>query len=267
LSRIPTRVVVSERNMLSCEAQNLPDLRMKLMPHLIRLFYPWADGIVAVTYGVAEDLTQAAKIPREDIQVIYNPIVIPRILEMAQIPIKDSWFREGEPPVILAVGRLSKQKDFGVLIQAFAQLRRVRQARLLILGEGEERPALEAQIRQLNLEKEIRLPGFVLNPYPFMSQAGVFVLSSRWEGLPGVIIEALYCGSKIVATDCQGSGPREILAKEQHSQLVPVGDPSALAQAILKALDSDELPQTREIFKPFELDTVVDQYLSVLYGK
>ena len=266
LAGVPTRVVVSERNTLSCEARHFAsDLRIRLMPQLIKRFYVWADGVVAVSKGVADDLTQITRIPRERIRVIYNPIVTPELREKAQAPLEHPWFRPSEPPVILEVGRLSAQKDFPALIQAFAQVRRTRPARLLILGEGEERHALEAQVKELDLKQDVSLPGFVANPCPYMSRAGVFVLSSRWEGLPGVLIEALYCGAALVATDCP-SGPREILCDGKYGQLVPVGDGNALAQAIEIALTDGRPVPKQESWRRFELDAVVGQYLDVLVG-
>jgi len=267
LAGVPTRVVVSERNMLSSEVQHYTsDLRMRLMPKLVRYFYPWADSIVAVSAGVADDLSRATGIWRQCIQVIYNPIVTPQLREKTQAPLEHPWFGDGKPPVILAVGRLTTQKDFGTLIQAFARVRRTHAARLLILGEGEERPGLEAQVKRLKLQRDVRLPGFVINPCPYLIRAGVFVLSSRWEGLPGVLIEALYCGTPLVATDCP-SGPREILADGQYGQLVPVGDATALAHAIKIALDGRTPRPTRESWQPFELETVVHQYVSILFGR
>jgi glycosyltransferase involved in cell wall biosynthesis len=264
LSGVPVRLVVSERNTLSSEAQGFrQDFRARLMPHLVRRFYPWADCVVAVSQGVADDLVQIAKIPREHIRVIYNPIVTPRLREKAQAPLDHPWFAPGEPPVVLGVGRLSVQKDFITLIRAFEIVRRVRPTRLLILGEGEERPALERLVEQLDLVQDVSLPGFVANPCPYMSRAGVFVLSSRWEGLPGVLIEALYCGAPLVATDCP-SGPREILADGRYGQLVPVGDAPALGEAIEAVLDGRNSRPPRESWQRFEQEIAVDQYARLL---
>jgi glycosyltransferase involved in cell wall biosynthesis len=167
--------------------------------------------------------------------------------------------------VILAVGRLTAQKDFSTLIRAFAEVRRSCPARLLILGEAEERPALEALVKQLGLEQAVSLPGFVANPYPYMVRAALFVLSSRWEGLPGVLIEALYCGTPAISTGCP-SGPREILADGQYGQLAPVGDVQALAQAMLLSLRGGALRPPQESWQPFELEAVVNQYLNTLLG-
>jgi len=265
LASVPTRVVVSQRITLSRSAQHALSRRGRLMPQLIRRFYPWADGIVAVSKGVGDDLARVAGLPRERIQVIYNPVVTPELQEKAQASLEHPWFKPGEPPVLLAAGRLTAQKDFSMLIQAFAQVRQARPARLLILGEGEERPVLEALVRQLGLEQDVSLPGFVENPYPYMAQASLFILSSRWEGLPAVLIEALYCGVPLISTDCP-SGPREILADGQYGQLVPVGDATALARAIETSLEGETPRPPRVSWLPFEMEAVVSKYVSLLVG-
>jgi glycosyltransferase involved in cell wall biosynthesis len=266
LAGVPTRVIVSERNMLSIEAHNyVSDMRMRLMPRLARYFYRWADDIVAVSKGVADDLTQILQVPSERVRVIYNPIVTPELMAKAEVALEHPWFRPGEPPLILAVGRLAEQKDLPTLIRAFAHVQRSRPVRLLILGEGEVRQGLEALIGQLGLEHAISLPGAAMNPYPYMVRASLLALSSRWEGLPGVLIEALYCGVPIVSTDCP-SGPREILADGQYGQLVPVGDVAALAQAMEVVLDGKATRPPRESWRPVELESVVSQYIDVLLG-
>ena len=267
LAHVPTRMVVSVRNTLSRSAQRSPNLRMRLMLNLVRRFYPWADGIVSVSKGVADDLSQVAGIARGRIQVIYNPIVTPALQVKARASLNHPWFTKGQAPVVLSVGRLTatNQKDFPSLIKAFAQVRSRRPARLMILGEGEQRAKLEAMVKQLGLERDVNLPGFVANPYPYMTRASVFVLSSRWEGLPGVLIEGLYCGAPLVATDCP-SGPREILKDGQYGQLVPVGDSNALARAIEISLDGNTPSPPAESWHAYELEAVVSQYVSLLSG-
>jgi glycosyltransferase involved in cell wall biosynthesis len=264
LANVRTRVLVSERSTLSSEVKHYAsDPRMQLMPHLVRRFYPWADGIIAVSKSVADDLAQVAGIPGERISVIYNPIITADLKAQARDRLLHPWFGDGQPPVILSTVRLSSEKDLPTLIQAFATVRRDRPARLLILGEGEERPALEALVRELGLEHDVSMPGFVLNPYPYMARAALLVLSSKWEGLPGVLIEALYCGAPIVATDCPG-GSREILADGRYGRLVPVGDSVAMAEAMRAALDVGRAPSLPESWSPFEMETVVSQYMEVL---
>jgi glycosyltransferase involved in cell wall biosynthesis len=161
---------------------------------------------------------------------------------------------------------MTAQKAFSVLIQAFAQVRKNRRARLLILGEGEDRSSLETMISHYGLEQDVSMPGFVTNPYPYMAHASVFVLSSRWEGLPTVLVEAMALGTPIVSTDCP-SGPREILMDGKYGALVPVDDPFALAAAIETSLINNIPLPPQEIWAPFALDGVVDQYISILLGK
>ena len=208
LAGIPWRMVINEQNTVSAEIEGLPAWRRWLLPGLLKSFYPWADSVVAVSTGVADDLARVAGLERERVQVIYNPVVTPKVRRRAQEPLEHAWFAAGQPPVVLAVGRLTAQKDFPTLIRAFAQVRETSSMRLMILGDGDDRPALEALVRRLRLEQDVSLPGFVANPYAYMARSSLFVLSSRWEGLPTVLIEALYCGIPVVATDCP-SGPRE----------------------------------------------------------
>lgn len=265
LAGVQTRTVLCVQNTLSFQTRYAKDIRVRLEPQLIKRFYRRADGIIAVSAGVADDLSGMMRIPRSLIQIIYNPIITPEMRVKSQVPLEHPWFDPDEPPVILAVGSLTPQKDFPNLIRAFALVRKTRKARLLILGEGEERTQIEALVKQLGLDQDVSLPGFNINPYPFMVRAPVFVLSSRWEGLPTVLIEALACGALVVSTDCP-SGPREILRDGQYGQLVPVEDSINLAQAIDNALAGKMQHPPHECWKPYELDTVIDQYSSVLFG-
>jgi glycosyltransferase involved in cell wall biosynthesis len=265
IAGIPQRVILGEHNTLSSVAKGENDPRWHLYPVVAKWFYPWADGIIAVSGGVADDLAQTIKIPRERINVIYNPIVTQDLFDKSKVLMEHPWFKSGEPPVLLAVGRFTEQKAFDVLIRAFAQVSKNHRVRLIILGEGEERPDLEALIREYALEEEISMPGFVTNPYSYMAHAAAFVLSSRWEGLPTVLVEAMALGVPIISTDCP-SGPREILLDGKYGKLVPVDDPFALADAIATSLAANVLRPSRESWKPFELDCVVDQYINMLLG-
>jgi glycosyltransferase involved in cell wall biosynthesis len=264
IAGVPQRVVLSEQNNLTSVCKGEKSLRWKLYPELAKWFYPWADGIIAVSKGVADDLALATKLPPDQIQVIYNPIVTPDLLKRSESLLEHPWFRTGEPPVVLGVGRLTAQKAFSVLIEAFALVRKSQRARLLILGEGEDRPMLEALTRQLGLQQDVDLPGFVSNPYPYMAHASLFVLSSRWEGLPTVLVEAMSLRTPVISTDCP-SGPREILKSGQYGQLLPMDDPDAMALAIQNSLANGSTRPLEESWKPFELDFVTDQYLSMLF--
>jgi len=263
MAGLPQRVVLNEQNNLTSVSNGENDVRWKVYPMLAKWFYPWADSVTAVSKGVADDLIDAAKLSTDQVQVIFNPIVTPQLFQKSKAVIEHPWFRPGEPPVMLGVGRLTGQKAFNVLIEAFAQVRKVQNARLLILGEGDERPILEAQIRDLGLEQVVDLPGFVANPYPYMAHAALFVLSSRWEGLPTVLVEAMSLGTPVISTDCP-SGPREILRNGQYGPLVPVDDPDALAMAIQNFFTNRINNPCEESWKPYELDFITDQYINLL---
>lgn len=266
LSRTRPRLVLSEHSNLSLATAHEPARRKRWLPRFARWAYPHADAVVAVSSGVADDLASTIGFRRECIHVIYNPIITPALLAMSREPLDHPWFKAGEPPVVLGVGRLVEQKDFPTLIRAFALLRRQRPARLLILGEGEDRRALTELVRELGVEGEVALPGFVHNPYQFMRAADVFVLSSAWEGFGNVIAEALACGTSVVSTDCP-SGPSEILEGGKWGRLVPVGSPKQLGAAIIDALDR---PVSRSgldsSLQRFDEQRVAAQYLAVLMG-
>ncbi|MCS6831793.1 MAG: glycosyltransferase [bacterium] len=259
LARSSTRVIVTVHSTPSRVVAHARTVRAKLLPFWTRFFYRWADAVVAVSQGVADELVHYVRIPAEKVKVIYNPIVTPELFQKAAEPLEHPWFQEGQPPVILGVGRLTKPKDFPTLIRAFALVRQQRPARLMILGEGEERPELERLIRELGLEEDVALPGFVQNPYPYMKHAAVFVLSSRWEGLPTVLVEALALGAPVVSTNCP-SGAAEILDNGRLGILVEVGDCASLARAIDKSLDCPRRLTMAQDYQRFTVEHAVLQY-------
>jgi glycosyltransferase involved in cell wall biosynthesis len=266
LARVPTRIVVSVHNNISWSTRHAPTLRARLTPLWVRPFYPWADAVVVVSQDAAEDLVRLTGLPWRKVRVIYNPVVTPEIFSKAQEPLDHPWFAPGQPPVVLGVGRLTIQKDFPTLIRAFALVRAQRPARLMILGEGEERPKLEALVRELGVDQDAALPGFVGNPYAYMARAAVFVLSSLWEGLPTALIEAMALGTPVVSTDCP-SGPAEILEGGVWGKLVPVGDRDALSAAVVSSLDSPSLPDATRRAQDFSLDRIVGEYLELLLSE
>ena len=214
-----------------------PEKREKQLK-LLRKYYSLNDGIMAVFLGVAEDTAKIINIPVEKIRVIHNPVVTPELDSLASIPPEHPWFSdEARVPVILGIGRLEPQKDFPNLIQAFARARQSTPCRLMILGEGALRPELQALADKLGVAGDLAMPGFVNNPYQYMRAAALFVLSSRWEGSPNGLTEALAVGTPVVATDCP-NGPYEILQAGKYGHLVPMGDAPALAAAMLETLRS-----------------------------
>lgn len=265
IARVNTRLVVSVHNTLSRNL-DLTSLIDRLQLLLTRLFYRWADAIVVVSEEAKKDFLTVSKLKPKLIKVIYNPVVIPEMFEKSKIPVSHPWLGASGPPVIMGVGRLSKQKDFSTLIRAFFLVQKQHSARLIIIGEGEERIHLEKLVKELGVIDLVDLHGFVENPYSFLSHANVFVLSSAWEGLPTVLIEALALGVPVVSTDCP-SGPREILDNGKHGSIVPVGDDKALAEAILYCLKNSQPKKIPgEAWKRFELDRVTKQYLEILSG-
>jgi glycosyltransferase involved in cell wall biosynthesis len=241
-----------------------PDLRDRVLPRMVRATYPSAEAIVAVSEGVARALSEVVRLPAERITVIHNPTIGPDVADRCAAPVAHPWFEPETAPVIVAVGRLTEQKDFATLLGAFALLRARRDARLLILGEGEERPALTALATQLGIAGDVAMPGFVPDPYPYLARAALFVLSSAWEGLPNSLIEALAAGCPVASTDCP-SGPREILAGGRYGALVPVRDPRALAAAMLAALVAPvDRSSLRARAADFSVDRIAEQYLEVL---
>jgi glycosyltransferase involved in cell wall biosynthesis len=256
-----TPVVVTEHNTLTAVEQGL--LERNLWPTAMRIFYPWASHVVAVSRGAADDLARASGLPRHRMHVVYNPVITPAMMALARQAPDHPWFAPGQPPVILGVGRLTRQKDFPTLIRAFADVRRRRAGRLMILGEGEDRPALEALAAELGMAQDVALPGFRHDAMAYMAGSALFVLSSLWEGLPTVLIEALAAGTKVVSTDCP-SGPREILQEGRLGTLVPVGDAAALAEAMVDTLDRPFEQVPVDALAPFTRDSAVDNYLSLI---
>ena len=253
-SGVRTRVIVRESNMVGPGLRAMKPMKRWAIFFAIRYCYPRADRVIAVSRGSAEELNEQFGIPWEKLSVVYSPIISDALRNRASAPLDHEWFQEGQPPVILSVGRLTAQKDQQTLIRAFALVRKNVAARLLILGEGENRAELEALVSELGLASDVSLPGFHKNPFAFMARARLFVLSSAWEGLPGALIQALACGCPVVSTDCP-SGPREILQDGRLGRLVPVGDSTSMADAILESLSiGEQEPCSPEDLHPYTVE-------------
>lgn len=265
LARVPTRVVVAIHNTLSSVGQSEDWLRARVRLEMARRMYPTADGVVAVSEGVAADAARLLRMDRRRLSVIQNPVVTADLARRAAEPVDHPWFAPGASPVILGCGRLVPQKNFDLLIKAFQRLRQRREARLMILGDGEERGLLEALVHRLGLGSEVALPGFVSNPYAHMAKARVFALSSHYEGSPLVLVEALACGCPVVSTDCP-SGPREILRGIEAAELVPVDDVGALAAALERCLDRPSGVARPTAPPEFDGEFAAEAYLRLVEG-
>jgi len=264
-ARVP--VVISERISLSHHIESKSAKNAWRWRHLLPAVshaYASADGIVVVSNSVADDLAANTHLTRSAIRTIYNPVVDETLHEMAAEALDHPWFQPDAPPVVLGVGRLIPQKDFATLLRAFAILNARRRTRLVILGEGRLRPALESLARELGIEDHVDFPGFAENPYRYMSRAAVFALSSIYEGLPGVLIQALACGCPVVSTDCPG-GSAEILHGGQVGRLVPMQDAEALADALDNTLaEPASGHDLRERAARFSVQHISREYLDYL---
>jgi len=230
----------------------------------MRRWYPLADAVIVPSEGVGEDLRDIAGVSRDRVHVIRNPIVTRDFDSLSRERPDHPWLSDADSQVILSVGSLEPRKDFSTLIRAFADLRANRSCRLIILGEGREREGLLRLAKELGVECDVELPGFVRNPYPYMRTASVFVLSSRREGASAVIVEALACGTPVVSTDCP-SGPAETLQNGHVGRLVPVGDPKAMARAMEMTLDNPPRPAfLQEASSEHRADLSAKKYLRAM---
>jgi glycosyltransferase involved in cell wall biosynthesis len=233
------RLVVTEHAPVTALARARPEWRYRMLPWLLPFAYRFADAVVAVSGGVASDLASLlGPGARRRVSVIYNPVLPADWRELADSPLDDPWFAKGAPPVVLAVGRLSAEKNLPLLLDAFAVLgRRGCAARLVIIGEGPERARLEAKIRGAGFADTVRLDGESFCVMAYMRRSAVFVLTSTFEGFGNVLVEAMAAGIPVVSTDCP-VGPREILADGRYGQLVTEASAETMADAIERALSS-----------------------------
>jgi glycosyltransferase involved in cell wall biosynthesis len=260
-----TRVVASLRNRDDLLITDYPGFFKRLVfKFLYTPLIASADHVIAISQRLRDDyLVPIAGIPARKVTVIYNPVQSQKVRAAAEQPLTEDWSGELEGGFLLAVGRLELQKDYPTLLKAYALLRNKIRLKLLILGEGTERPGLEALVRELGLEKDVLLPGHSTNPFRYMKKAKLFVFSSKHEGFGNVLLEAMACGTPIVSTDCP-AGPSEILEGGKWGRLVPVGDVQALAGAILETLGLSDRPDYGERLKDFEFEKTVDRYAAAL---
>lgn len=243
------KLVLREANTPSMEASQ-GSLKQKVMRRVSKPFYPKADVVITVSKAVELDVKNYYG-QGISCETIYNPVNVNEIHELAlQVPAKwHPW--DDDAAIIISAGRLSRQKDYATLLRALHSVLKVKDCKLIILGEGELRSELEDMIRSLRLESHVWLPGFVDNPFPYFKAAQVFVLSSRWEGMPNVLIHALAMGLRVVSTDCP-SGPKEITDNGRFGYLVEVGGVEAMKHAIVSCLEAKESREEKAI---------VDQYI------
>lgn len=240
--------------------------RNGVMIAMIRAAYRAASAVIANSTDVAEALKAKRWLDPARIHTIDNPVVSKSFYEKAAAPVNDNWLNKSDSPLIITIGRLDKMKDQATLIRAFDILRKQTEARLMLIGDGSEAANLQQLVNSLHLEQDVKLAGAMDNPYPFLKQAAIFALSSRYEGFGNVLVEALSLGKKVISTACTG-GPAHILNHGEYGRLVPVGDHQALAAAILEALAEPPNPDplTRRA-QDFSVEQIAGAYANILFN-
>lgn len=257
------RIIVREANPPSFSIKEL--LGTSVFKKLYVKLYKRADHIIAISKDVAEDVIETFNVPKDRVHIIYNPVLVEQIKMKSEEDVNHPWIINKKEPVIISIGRLVEQKDFPTLIKAFAKVIERKKCKLIILGEGPNYSILLELIKELGIEDSVDFLGFVNNPYKYVKNSDLFVLSSKWEGFGMVIIEALAVGTPVVATDCPG-GPHEILNNGKFGKIVPVGDIGKMSQAIIEALD-EEIDRGRLIKRAmdYDINVIKLRYQEVFY--
>ena len=261
LSAAECRLVVSERNSPLHATQWLD--RYILLPILTPLLYPFADTLICISEGIRDVLLRKLKIPPDRLITIHNPIDLRAVLDQAESELSDPWLDDPSENVLITAGRLVPQKDHKALLRAVAAIPKTMRWKLIILGSGKLERELRDLASELKIEENIRWLGFVDNPYKWMARSDLFVLSSAWEGFGNVLVEAMACGTQVIATDCP-SGPSEILENGKWGTLVEVGDCISLAKAIEQQLTMPFIRDVKARSEHFGSAAMIQKYLNAL---
>ena len=236
--KIKTKIVIREPLHISSVLNKHSVLNKNLISYFKRVVYKYSDKVIAISEGVSQDLIDNFNLSPNKVKIIYNPSADPEIKNLSNENFEHPWFKQ-DIPIIIAIGRLTEQKNFYSLVDSFSLVRKEKESKLIIIGEGRERKKIETLISEKSLEKDVELIGFQKNPWKYLSKSSLFVLSSLWEGFGNVIVESMYLGVPVISTDCP-SGPREILDNGNLGYLVPSGDSESLAKKIIEFLNSPE---------------------------
>ena len=234
-----------------------------VLPLLVRTHYPFADSVIGVSSDITREFITDYGLDPRFCTTVENPVDVDRIATMAEESVEHSWF-SGDVPVIVGVGRLVGFKQFSVLLSAFHGLHQRTEARLVMLGGGPRKDVLKQQSKERGIGEQVDFLGFVDNPYKYMLRADLLAHSSRYEGFGLVLVEALACGTPVVATNCPG-GPSDILNDGEYGELVDVGDPRGLADAMARTLDDPPDPDRLvERAQHYRVEKVADRYAEVI---
>jgi glycosyltransferase involved in cell wall biosynthesis len=264
ITGFPKRLYITEHIHLSASSMNQANWKQKMRPFIAKVFYHFATGVIAVSQQIKDDLVSVG-VPSQMITVLNNPIDLEAVRNSAIEPVITPFPDQAMYPTIISVGRLVKQKNFSDLILCVAKVKTQIAIRAIIIGDGPEKQSLQNLIDTLGLSDEVKLVGYLKNPFPYISNSQLFVLSSKWEGFPNVLVESLACGCPIVSTDCM-SGPAEILADGKFGRLVPVGDIDSMSSTIIAELEN---PHPRQLLleraQEYSVNKIYPQYLDLIY--
>lgn len=261
IARFRGRQIISERSMPSVWYRTRLSLRTRVLAMAMRWTYPWAQRVIVNSDAMGADVESFLSVDGARVVTIGNPVDLARIDAQAAVPV--AALSELSAPLVLAIGRLDQLKDFPTLLHAFSLARENRPLKLIILGEGAERTALESQVRSLGLQDDVDLPGFESNPFPYLRAASVLVSSSISEGSPNVVVQALACGTPVVSTRSVG-GAVELLGDGRWGRLVDVGDANAMSDAIVATLDDPSPAHGRRRAEEFDIEGIAQRFADEL---
>lgn len=273
-----TRLVFRIGTMYSRLLEQYKGFKRLRLTFILKQVFPRADGIIAVSHGIADDIASVASLRRERVCTIYNPKSIEEIESQAHEAVTHEWFTNKTLPIIVTVARFRVPKNIELLVRAFARVRKVIPARLVLVGRGRDEDMLRALAKEKGCDDAVLFAGYTDNPHAYVAKSDIFAFTSLWEGMPNAPLDALACGTAVVSSDC-ASGPREILAPEtdyrkrlssgveyaKYGVLTAVNDEEALVEALTRLLTDQDLREQyaclgKKRAQDFNTKDIVDQY-------
>lgn len=259
LLKFKTRIVIREANTPSTDIKSKSFIKSNLILLLSKFLYPKADLIIAQCKAMKQDIVDFLKVNEKKVCYIYNPLDVKAIRENADT---DNPYDKTKINIV-AVGRLTHQKGFDILLNAFKLVNeKIPETHLTILGEGPLEEKLNVDAQSMNIKDSVSIMSFKENPYPYYKYSDMYVLSSRWEGFPNTLLEALACNAKVIAADCK-SGPQEILKNQTYGVLVKTEDYKSLYSGIMNYLNEESRTGSRA--EAYDINKIIKDYENVLY--